>query len=121
MLRTSAAAAAPSPAAAAALALAPPAAAPPAPASPPPAVRVHAAAAAALARLVLFARLLFFRDHVDDLVGDAQIFDRVPANITLRQLPEAVAVAARADDVLEVHVHPRVGADELAVVRVAVF
>ncbi|CAH0378433.1 unnamed protein product, partial [Pelagomonas calceolata] len=101
--------------------LAPPAAAPP-PAPPAPsAVRVHAAAAAALAGLVLFAGLLFFRHHINNFVGNSQIFDRVPANVALRQLPEAVAVAARADDVLEIHVHPGVGADELAVVRVAVF
>ena len=44
----------------------------------------------------------------------------IELRIALRQLPEAVSVAARADDDLEVHAHPA-SAPTSAVVRVSVF
>ena len=58
--------------------------------------------------------------EADDLVGDADVLDRVSTDVAVRHAPEPIAVLARADDLLEVHVHPRVAAHEVAVVRLAV-
>ena len=58
---------------------------------------------AALAALAAFLDL-FLLDHVDDLVRDPEVLDRVAADVALRQLPEAVAVPGGADDLLQVDV-----------------
>lgn len=64
--------------------------------------------------------MLFLGNKVDHFVRDAQVFDRVAADVARRDLPETIAVSARADHFLQVHVHERVDADEVAVVGLTV-
>lgn len=60
-------------------------------------------------------------DHVDDLVGDAQVLNGAAANVALRHPPEFVPVPGRADHLAQVDVHPVVAAHQVPVVCLPVF
>ena len=66
------------------------------------------AAAAALARLVLLLGQVLLRHHVDDLVGNVKVLDRVATDVHLGNLPELIAVLRHNTS----HVPARRGASE---------
>lgn len=95
-------------------------AAEPLPAPAPASVSAPAPASPPAHRPLLLLLEVLLLDEADHLIRDADVLDRVPAHVAVGHAPEPVAVFARADHLLQVHVHPRVAAHQVAVVRLAV-
>lgn len=74
---------------------------------------LQATAAAALGHHLLL-------DHVDDLVGDAQVLDGAASDVALRHPPELVPIPGRADHLPQVNVHPVVTAHQVPIVRLSI-
>lgn len=66
------------------------------------------------------ARLLLIGDDVQDVVGDADIFDGVSADVELRDRPEVGGVLGDANDLLHADVHPEVDVGQLSLVGLAI-
>ena len=99
---------------------APTSAAEPLPAPAPASVSAPAPASPPARRPLLLLLEVLLLDEADHLIRDADVLDGVPAHVAVGHAPEPVAVLARADHLLQVHVHPRVAAHKVAVVRLAV-
>eukprot|EP00616_Rhizochromulina_sp_CCMP1243_P019984 CAMPEP_0118962570 /NCGR_PEP_ID=MMETSP1173-20130426/862_1 /TAXON_ID=1034831 /ORGANISM="Rhizochromulina marina cf, Strain CCMP1243" /LENGTH=138 /DNA_ID=CAMNT_0006910853 /DNA_START=373 /DNA_END=787 /DNA_ORIENTATION=- len=69
---------------------------------------------------VLVGFKVVLRDHVDHLLWDTKVFDRVSTNVALGELPETVTISRCADHLFQIDVHPRVAVHKPAVVCVAV-
>ena len=95
-------------------------AAEPLPAPAPASVSAPAPASPPAHRPLLLLLEVLLLDEADHLIRDADVLDGVPAHVAVGHAPEPVAVFARADHLLQVHVHPRVAAHQVAVVRLAV-
>jgi hypothetical protein len=95
-------------------------AAEPVPAPAPASVSAPAPASPPAHRPLLLLLEVLLLDEADHLIRDADVLDGVPAHVAVGHAPEPVAVFARADHLLQVHVHPRVAAHQVAVVRLAV-
>ena len=80
---------------------------------------------------------VFLLDHVDDLVGNAQVLDSRAANVALVHTPEVIAIARGTDHLLiviveilrnridfesyaELQIHPVVALDQMPVVSLAI-
>lgn len=60
-------------------------------------------------------------DHVNDLVGDAQVLDGAAADIALWHPPKLVPVPGCADHLSKVNVHPVITAHQVPVVCLPIF
>ena len=60
------------------------------------------------------------KPYARTFVRYADVFDRVPAHVTRRHPPKPVPVFGGTNNLLQMHVHPRIARNEVAVVGLAV-